>query len=154
MYGALIALLALGGRFLMLELGSEEDKILRRFEHMTQGFNLEDAGAVLAGFHDDYEDEDDRGYDRRRIRETLIYLFFRGGEERLRMELPEQELIVELAPEGESAQAGGRAVFWRARPDGTEELYWDARFRAELVDGAEGWQILRTFEVNHHERER
>jgi len=154
-YAALLAGLALGLRWVLVSLGSPEDKIRWRLEQMAEGFNETRLAPVLAGLEDDYRDAGS-GRGRDDVADALRWLFLHEDSPAgflLRVEIPETELGLVLDPEGDAADVRGRARFYRREQDqGGETLWWDARFVARFEDGEDGWQIVRTAEVNHAER--
>ena len=139
-------------------IASPETRIRMRIERMALGFNTTKMAGALGGFARDYRDADS-GTDKERVKQILLHFFFREIDPttkrfRMRVEVPEEELSVSLDPDDESrAVVQLRAVFYEREGD-SEELYWDARVTAEMAEGEDGWQILRTREVNHRDRRR
>ncbi|MFT4541271.1 MAG: hypothetical protein ACI841_003330 [Planctomycetota bacterium] len=139
-------------------LASPEERIRMRIDRMAIGFNTTKMAGVLGGFAHEYRD-DDQEIDRDRVKEILLYLFFREIDPltkrfRLRVEVPEPEFSVELdGADRSKAVVNMRAVFYERDGD-SEELYWDARVTADMVEGEDGWQLLRTRKVNHSDRKR
>ena len=139
-----------GWRTLRSALASDEQKIRWVFEDMQSGFNRTRMAPVIRGFEISYRDESS-GLTRDELREVLAYLFLREHDPetkrfRLRMELDGDALAVQITDET-SATVSGAARFFELE-DGAEQVFWDARFVAELVDGEKGWQVVRTKEVN------
>lgn len=156
--GVLVLLaLVFAVRRVVYHASSPEQQIRARLASMAAGFNDTFTNGVLDGFAEEYRD--DGGTDREGIRDALLYLFFQelagdGQGFALRVELPEEELVVEVDPEDPArAVVSLRAVFHRRR-GGQEDLYWDASGRAELEDRGSEWEIVRTSDFNHRDRRR
>lgn len=131
-------------------LASDEQKIAWRIEDMAEGFNATRSARVLRGFAPDFRDEG--GFTREDVHQALVYLFFneidpKTKQFRMRVEIPEERLSVEVTEEGR-ARVSLAARFW-IRAGDREELYWDAVISGEMRDGEDGWQFERTHGVNH-----
>lgn len=136
-------------------LASDEERIRARLEEMTAAFDDTTLRGVLAGFHDDYRDAGS-GDGREEVRDALRYLFFQtygadGAD--YTVEIPPDELIIDVDPEGETARVALRAVFHRSRA-GERETWWDARAVMRWTSAGGRWRILETSEVNHRDRGR
>lgn len=152
---ALLAVLALlvGVPRLRRALASDEQKIAWRLESMAEGFNATRSARVLSGFAADFRDEG--GFTREDVHQALVYLFFneidpKTKQFRMRVELPEDRLSIELTGE-DRANVSLAARFW-IRDGDEEELYWDALISGEMRDGENGWQFERSHDVNHEAR--
>ena len=140
-----------GWRAIRSALASDEQQIVWVFEDMQRGFNDTRMAPVLGGFANAYRDESS-GITRQELREVLTYLFLRVHDPetkrfRLRMELDADALQVAVDEGAGTAQVSGTARFFD-HVDGVDQLFWDARFDAELASGSEGWQVVRTTQVN------
>lgn len=156
----LVAALAVGAVFgwrtIRSALASDEDKVRWVFQDMEHGFNNTRMAPVIGGFAKSYQDESS-GVTRAELREILAYLFLRKHDPetkrfRLRVEIDEEALAVAIDEVSRKATVSGAARFFDTLGD-EEQIFWDARFEAELVDAGEGWEVVQTGRVNVAEME-
>jgi len=142
----LAALLALylGVGWLIRMLASDETKIRWLVEGMEQAYNTGDAGDCVAPLARNWRHE---GYEI--DRQFLLGAVFQASRERdketremlTRVDVDEDALAITV--DGERATLAAEAVFSRLRKGEWQET-WRIRVEGELVDGEDGWEILRT----------
>jgi len=148
--GLALASAVFGWRVLRSALASNEQKIRWVFEDVQQGFDATRLAPVIGGFEPGFRDESS-GMTRNELRDVLIYLFLNEHDPEtkrfsLRMELDPDALEIEMTGPAHAAVRGA-ARFIEVRA-GVERVFWDARFVAELDELEDGWQIVRTSQVN------
>lgn len=148
-------LLAFGG--LVLVLGSvalwrvlepEPTKIRRLVSGMARGFDEGSPNRAVAGLAAAWRDGES-GIERELLRQGLIRFFLEEGrdaktrEPRYRVELPPEELRVEIDPaDAKRARLACRALFLeRGEP---EREVWSLGVEAELEKHQDGWRIVST----------
>lgn len=148
-----------GGRALWFALSSDEDQIAWVLDDMVDGFNEARMRPVIGGFARHYTDESSDAT-REEVRQALAGLFFGEVDPRtkaflLHVELDTDDLPIELTPGTGGEPARAKLVLhprFTTRKSGTEELYWDASVHVEMAETEDGWQIVRTSQVNHADR--
>ena len=150
---ASILLVWFGVKKLVYSLASAETQIRWRLEEMVEGFNETRKRSVMAGFDRTYADA--RGYTRDEVSRYLSHLClgYIDSETKkftLSVSMPESELLIEIH-ETEPPTATVQARFLIM--EGTEE-YWDLSLTGDLEDDEDGWQFVRTRDVNHADRAR
>jgi len=156
--GALL-ILWFGGRALWYALSGDEDQIAWVLDEMVDGFNDTRMRSVLGGFSRDFRDESS-GATRAEVHQALASLFMseldpETKEFLLRVELPTDDLEIDLVEGTGDEPSRAKLVLhprFTTRESGTEELYWDATVHVEMVEGDDGWQLVRTSQVNHADR--
>ncbi len=137
-------------------LASPEERIRMRLEQMELGFDTTKVAGVLGGFAEDYRDEGS-GIGRDEVQQILRHLVLRqfaGGSSSVELRVDLEDVVIELDPDDpERATSRMRAVFWQSE-DEVEKLYWDARVTGDWRSGPDGWQLVRTRDVNHADRGR
>lgn len=152
----LLALAALGGRWLWRTLASDETKIRWMCEDMLDAFNQTRTTRVLEAFAPQFQDESS-GFTREDIHSACIYVFFNELDPKdrsfaLRAELVPEDWSVTVEdgpPKRATAKLGAR--FYDSR-GGSERVFWEAHVEGELARGDDGWQWTRTTSVNHSDR--
>lgn len=123
---------------------SDETKIRWLVAQMEQAYNAGRPGACVgplakAWRHEGYELD----------REMLLGGLFQAAREReketrqLRSKVEVDEDALEVVVNGERATLSTQAVFWRLRA-GSWVQSWHLRIQADLVDGEEGWEIVKS----------
>lgn len=143
---ALIALvvLFLGARSLLRFFSSDETKIRRLVAQMEEAYNAGKPGSCVGPLSKDWRHE---GYEL--DRELLLGALFQAARERdketrqlrTRVEVDEQAVVVTV--DGEHATLATEATFFRLRAGAWEES-WRMRIEAELSDGDDGWEIVKS----------
>ena len=145
----LLSLLALAGLYLGVGLvvrflASDETRIRWLIEQMEEAYNDGRPGSCVGPLARDWKHE---GYSI--DREMLLGGLFQAARERdketrqLRSRVEVDEDALEIALDGERATLATEAVFSRLRA-GQWERTWHLRIQAELVDGDEGWKIVKS----------
>ena len=135
------------GFVLRRALASDETRIRRLVEGLVDGFNDERAARALRGFARDFLDETS-GADRELVHTAVVHLFFtrRDPETKeftLRLEVPEDTLIIEVLTPDEAARANGvLRLFQRAAE--REELLWEVSFQGQLAQIDDRWRFVRS----------
>lgn len=154
-----LALLGVAWRRAARAFASDEELIRARIEAMVEGFEEGDVGDATAAFADDYRDHES-GYGRREIADGLRALFFQGyGSDGVayRVELPPEEVEVQVEEGGERARTSLHAIFHRRRKSGAnqeERVWWDARAILDWRRKGARWELVGSSEVNHSSRGR
>jgi len=139
--------LAFVGRMLVRAVASDETKIRWRLEAMAEGFNETSNNACTEGLADDFLDES-YGADRALVRQALAYLFFHRKDPvtrgfLYRVELPPESMRIAVDEGGETARLEMIARFFE-RNGAAEEVAWETRIDAELVERDGEWLIRRS----------
>ena len=142
----LFALLSLyfGAGFLIRFFASDETKIRWRIADMEEAYNAGRPGACVAPLARDWHHEGS-SIDR----EMLLGGLFQAARERdkqtggLRSRVEVDEDAAQIAVNGARATLAVEARFSRLRAGAWEDA-WRVRFEAELVDGDDGWQIVKS----------
>lgn len=145
-FGGLV--LALGAVALWRVLEPDPTKIRRLVTNMARGFDDGSPNRAVAGLDAAWRDGES-GIERELLRQGLIRFFFEEGRDtktrelRYRVELPREELQVEIDPTDEKrARLSCRALFLeRGEP---EREVWSLGIEAELEKHEEGWRIVST----------
>lgn len=151
---AALAVWFVGGK-LRYAFASPETQIRWRLEEMVEGFNTTVLRKLTDGIRKDYRDEG--GYGKTEVADAARYVFLNKVDPKtkafmLSLELVDEDLSIEVE-DTEPLSAWARVHFrFTEKKDGTERIYWDARFSARMEDGDNGWQITRTKDVDHAER--
>ena len=145
----LLALLALaglyfGGRSLVRFFASDETKIRRLVAQMEEAYNEGSPGSCVGPLAKDWRHE---GYEL--DRELLLGALFQTARDRdretrqLRTKVEVDEDAVEVSVDGEHATLTTEATFSRLRAGAWEES-WRLCITAELQDGDDGWEIVKS----------
>ena len=133
----------IAGRAVLRALASDETKIRRVLETMTDGFDRTRMDPILGGLARDYVDETS-GATRQELREGLAYLFFTAKDEatkafpyRARVEVG----TVDVHAPAAACEALVRFVDLRG---GKEAPAWEIAVHLELARGEDGWRISRS----------
>jgi hypothetical protein len=143
----LIAVLALVGRALWFALAGDDTRIRWLLADEVAAFNDASALRSLRGFAEDYREET-IGLDKLSLRRALLYLFTRDGDRptdrfAYRVEMPDEDLSVEVEPAGNRATARFRLLLFQGLND-RKPPTWELRVTAELAQGDGGWLIVRS----------
>ena len=136
-------------------MATDEERILRQLEELSEAFDDASLRRVMRFFHPEFLDEETR-IDRKEVEDSARYLFVqsigRNGTS-YRVKIPEQETVIQLNPTDETATVDLRAIFERSGRGGFE-LWWDARARTTWVRQRGKWVMISSSEVNHRDRRR
>ena len=143
---ALLALAALyyGGRSLVRFFASDETKTRRLVAQMEEAYNEGSPGSCVGPLAKDWRHE---GYEI--DRELLLGALFQTARDRdrethqLRSKVDVDEDAVEVTVDGEHATLTTEATFSRLRAGKWEES-WHLCITAELQDGDDGWEIVKS----------
>ncbi len=143
---ALVALLALffASRSLIRFLASDETKIRRLVAEMEEAYNEGRPGACVGPLAKGWRHE---GYSI--DRELLLGALFQAARERdmathqLKSRVEVDEDAAQVHVDGERATLSIEATFSRLRA-GQWGQSWRLRVEAELVDGDDGWEIVKS----------
>ena len=82
-----------------------------------------------------------------------LHMMLWFGEHRYQVELREEQLDIDVAEDGERAEVALGLAFWR---DGDRDgaPWWDLRAVVDFERKRSSWRIVRSRDVNHHERGR
>ena len=156
--GGIVALpfVVLGVNVLRRVLASDQTHVRWVIEDMLEGFNRAEMGPILRGIAPDFIDGA-TGVRREDLRGALIQSFFEdldpsSREYLYRAELFPEELVIEIEGDGRAAVA--LHVRFLDRRRGEEREFWDARIAGRMQRGDDGWQWVRTDDVNHADRRR
>jgi len=139
-----LAVLALGVNWLVGVLESDETKIRRMLASMEDAYNRGDPGDCVAPLARDW-----RHAGTELDRQLLLGALFQVARERdretkvLKTRVAVDEDAATVAIDGASATLACEAVFSRLRAGEWTET-WRMRAEAELVDGDDGWEIVRS----------
>lgn len=140
-----LAALYLGGRWLWRALASDETKIRWIVERMEAGYDRGKPGACIGPLAKDWRHQ---GYelDRELLRGALIQATLQDRDPQTkqlltRVDVDPATLAIEV--DGDRARLSCLATFHRLRR-GTWEETWRMRAEAELQDGEDGWEIVRS----------
>jgi len=141
---AALAALYLGARALLGALASDETRIRRLVEQMEQGYDHGDVGDCLGPIARDWRHE---GHEltREDLRGALLQASFERDRETRQLttavDVEPDSLVITV--DGDHATLSAVAAFKRLRAGAWQES-WRARIEAELVDGEDGWQIVKS----------
>ena len=144
---AAVAVIGLGGFFVATAMASPETKIRWRLEEMAEDFNLARPGPLSRGLADDFREET-AGVGKQDIRAFVTQMTFTERDKETkkflhRVTLPEEEMSIEVDPaDSTKAHVDLVATFEKLRK-GSWDLSWRVSIDADLVDGDDGWQVLR-----------
>lgn len=136
-----------------------ETQIRWRLEEMFDGFNDGAIGPVMSGIDSDWSDSGSGRISRDELRGALLRLYLNEKHPTthafgMRGVLDKDSLSIQVNEDDPSrAQLSMQFAIYRMRGE-EDVLYWDASLEADLLEGREGWCILRTREVNHAQRQR
>lgn len=123
---------------------SDETRIRRMVAGMEEAYNEGKPGSCVAPLAKDWRHEGSE-IDRELLLGALIQTSQDREREtrqlRTRVEVDEDAAVV--AVKGERATLAAEAIFWRLRAGEWHEA-WRARIEAELADGEDGWQIVKS----------
>jgi hypothetical protein len=140
---ALVALY-LGSGLVIRFFASDETRIRWLVAQMEEAYNAGRPGSCVGPLAKDWRHEGS-SIDR----EQLLGGLFQAARERdketrqLRSKVEVDEDAVQVSVDGERATLATEALFWRLRAGSWEES-WRLRIEAELEDGDEGWEIVRS----------
>lgn len=144
--------LVLGGlalRLLVQGMASDETKIRWMLEEMVEGFDEGQAGQSISGLARDWTHEG-RPIDRDTIRGYVFGQTMQKGKGLpfpWDAEVPEETLVIEVAPEGGSATLTAEVRFSEltgatSEEDGTWNERWHLRLEADVQETEDGWRIV------------
>jgi len=148
--GVLIAWL--GVKKIVYELASEETQIRWRLEEMVEGFNSTRKRMVMNGFDETFV-EATKGYPRDLVSRYLSGLFVGHIDKETKaftmsVSMPEDDLLITLhETEPPTATVAVRFLIMDAG-----EEYWDLHLTGEMQEDEDGWQFVRTTDINHADR--
>jgi hypothetical protein len=140
--------LFVAGRWLVHALASDETRIRWRLEDMADGFNRTRTDACLAGLALDFRDET-YGAERQDVRQGLARIFFEKKDPvtrgfLYRLDLPRESIKIDAPSADEmTAQVEMLARFFEQHGE-EEELAWETRIKAEVVELDGDWYVRRT----------
>ncbi|MEZ6017102.1 MAG: hypothetical protein R3F49_18440 [Planctomycetota bacterium] len=137
-------------------LRSDEEQIRRRLDHMVDGVNRGEPGAVLSGFDRERYRDEPSGLDTEDLRTALLYLFL---QERTDLEAafdPTDGLALELDLEADPPRAIVRfhCNIEEARADGTRRPWWDLRGVGVMERHDGEWRFVSSSDVDQSTRRR
>jgi hypothetical protein len=138
-----LAALYLGCRWLVRALASDETRIRWLVERMEQGYDEGDPGDCVGPLAADWRHE---GYELNRelLFGGLLQIAMQERERETRELLTRVELSgLRISVSGDTAELECEAAFSRRRRGEWQET-WRMRAWAELVDGDDGWEIVRS----------
>lgn len=137
--------LILAVRWLVLALASDETKIRRLVERMEAGYDEGQPSKCVGPLAEDWQHA---GYelDRELLRGALLQTALQDRDRETKELLTRVDVLPEslaITVDGETASLACEVVFSRLRKGAWEET-WRMRAAADLVDGEDGWEIVRS----------
>lgn len=139
-----LAVLYVLGAWLVELFTSDDTKIRRVVARMEAAYNAGKPGSCVGPLSRDWRHE---GHEI--DRDLLLGALFQTARDRdqetreLRTRVEVDEDAAEIAVDGETATLAAEATFFRRRAGAWEES-WRIRVSAELANGADGWEIVKS----------
>jgi len=143
-----VAVAWLGGRALVWALASDETQIRWKLEDACEAFGETRMQPILDFLARDFVDEMS-GYQRDDVRAAVASVFFTAKDPQTkkfpyRAEVVEGTLAIAMDPAAEDRATLKGTILVTDTTGGGERKAWEFQLNGELVDGDDGWQLVRT----------